>query len=1082
MKKLTASLLSAALVASLAISGSAFASGTQRSAGDATDGTWDYPWYKTTATAPSYRNEAPASNAVDGNTQTHWHSNWGTGSGTGATTLTDEERYIQLELEKEVEISGVRYLPRQGTDDGVGNGRVTSCKVQVSQTGNEGDWQDATAQVQTWANDAAWKLVALDEPVSAKYIRLYGVTTVSDSGTANAFMSCAELRVQTTQKQDTNIFLGKDASASSQLPDQEANKANDGDTNTQWCANWRPDASPAADKTLRGNWWQVDLGEAYEVDELNLVFEQSATWQYHVAVSDDPAFTDYTFDDTAITTVTAAETTVDVNQAGQYVRVYVMSSTNGRWPCLKEVSGTGTVVTTPEVTEEEVRALVSEANGKLGEWYKSGWSEYSEAIANAQTVLGQTDPTAEDLAAAKQAIETAKGNLVERDQYTADDPFVFPAQGGVTTTLEAEFAQLHNEVLDSDGKWALQVAEADWASHGKYINCLNQQDTITFYYNAPVAGTYLVEAFYRSGSGTNELVWSGANIQNGTIVAGATDDAAETHTVTFNMVITKAGAGTLVFTGPDTKSPQLDKLEITLTEAAYSITVTSPVEGGTATADHTTAAAGDTVTLTPVASEGYHFVEWQVEGNAVEITDNTFTMPESNVTITPVFEAHTYGEPTFAWAEGNTSVTATFTCDREDCGHQETATAQATSAVTKQPTCTEKGVTTYTATVSFNGEQYPASKTEENVAALGHKYGEPTFSWAEDGSSATATFTCACGDEHEETAVITHEVKTPATCTEKGTTTYTATVTVDFGEGTYTSTKDVQDIPAVAHTTELQNAKEATCTTDGYTGDLVCTVCGTVVEEGETIKATGHTQETIPGKEATCTQDGLTDGVKCSVCGEILVEQEVIKATGHKFEDGVCTVCGEKDPNYVPPTQEPQGDVVLDNQTGDQITAGNADEVFGANTIITVVRVEDGETYAAVEQALKGVVADMKHTAILDITATLNGKPVQPSAPVQMTFAIPQHLSADNLKLFYVSDDGKTTQEIPITVDKDARTVTATIAHFSTYVLANVVVDETTGTVPPTGDASQLMLMTGMLLTSAAALGGLVVASRKRRG
>ena len=139
MKKLTASLLSAALVASLAISGSAFASGTQRSAGDATDGTWDYPWYKTTATAPSYRNEAPASNAVDGNTQTHWHSNWGTGSGTGATTLTDEERYIQLELEKEVEISGVRYLPRQGTDDGVGNGRVTSCKVQVSQTGNEGD-------------------------------------------------------------------------------------------------------------------------------------------------------------------------------------------------------------------------------------------------------------------------------------------------------------------------------------------------------------------------------------------------------------------------------------------------------------------------------------------------------------------------------------------------------------------------------------------------------------------------------------------------------------------------------------------------------------------------------------------------------------------------------------------------------------------------------------------------------------------------------------------------------------------------------------------------------------------------------
>ena len=434
------------------------------------------------------------------------------------------------------------------------------------------------------------------------------------------------------------------------------------------------------------------------------------------------------------------------------------------------------------------------------------------------------------------------------------------------------------------------------------------------------------------------------------------------------------------------------------------------------------------------------------------------------------------------------------------CNHEETATSnEVSSNVTKQPTCTDKGETTYTATVTFNGEQYPASKTEENVAALGHKYGEPTFSWAEDNSSVTATFTCSVCN-HEETATsneVSSSVTKQPTCTEKGETTYTATVT--FNGEQYPASKTEANVAALAHTTELQNAEGATCTTDGYTGDLVCTVCGTVVEEGETIKATGHTQETIPGKEATCTQDGLTDGVKCSVCGEILVAQEVIKATGHHYVDGVCTNCGAKDPNYVPPTENPDpdpstpvdpepsapvtgGDVTVDNNTDNQITVGNADQVFDQGTVITVESVTQGEIFNTVKEALKGVVADMKHTAILDITATLNGKLVQPSAPVQMTFAIPQHLSADNLKLFYVSDDGKTTQEIPITVDKDARTVTATIAHFSTYVLANVVADETTGTVPPTGDASQLMLMTGMLLTSAAALGGLVVASRKRRG
>ncbi len=38
-------------------------------------------------------------------------------------------------------------------------------------------------------------------------------------------------------------------------------------------------------------------------------------------------------------------------------------------------------------------------------------------------------------------------------------------------------------------------------------------------------------------------------------------------------------------------------------------------------------------------------------------------------------------------------------------------------------------------------------------------------------------------------------------------------------------------------TTEVVNAKPATCTEDGYTGDLVCTVCGVVIGQGEVIPA-----------------------------------------------------------------------------------------------------------------------------------------------------------------------------------------------------------------------------------------------------
>lgn len=42
------------------------------------------------------------------------------------------------------------------------------------------------------------------------------------------------------------------------------------------------------------------------------------------------------------------------------------------------------------------------------------------------------------------------------------------------------------------------------------------------------------------------------------------------------------------------------------------------------------------------------------------------------------------------------------------------------------------------------------------------------------------------------------------------------------------------------HTTEIRNAKDATCTEDGYTGDEVCTGCGATVSTGEVIAATGH--------------------------------------------------------------------------------------------------------------------------------------------------------------------------------------------------------------------------------------------------
>ncbi len=102
-----------------------------------------------------------------------------------------------------------------------------------------------------------------------------------------------------------------------------------------------------------------------------------------------------------------------------------------------------------------------------------------------------------------------------------------------------------------------------------------------------------------------------------------------------------------------------------------------------------------------------------------------------------------------------------------------------------------------------------------------------------------------CAHEHVYTSAVT-----APTCTERGYTTHTCAC----GES-YTDTY----VDALGHKPELKNAKAATCTEAGYTGDKVCSVCGVTVEKGRELKALGH-----------------------------------------KFVDGVCSECGAKDPSYNP--------------------------------------------------------------------------------------------------------------------------------------------------------------------------------------
>ena len=158
-------------------------------------------------------------------------------------------------------------------------------------------------------------------------------------------------------------------------------------------------------------------------------------------------------------------------------------------------------------------------------------------------------------------------------------------------------------------------------------------------------------------------------------------------------------------------------------------------------------------------------------------------------------------------------------------------------------------------------------------------------------------------------SVTAHEIPITAAKLHNADGTYTETAnasagdTINYVSGVWGGT------PCAHENTELRNAKEATCTEPGYTGDTYCKDCGEKIGTGTAIPAKGHTEVIDEAVAATCTTPGKTEGKHCSVCNEILVAQEVIPAKGHVEEirnikevtdtedgytgDTYCSVCNE---------------------------------------------------------------------------------------------------------------------------------------------------------------------------------------------
>ncbi len=156
----------------------------------------------------------------------------------------------------------------------------------------------------------------------------------------------------------------------------------------------------------------------------------------------------------------------------------------------------------------------------------------------------------------------------------------------------------------------------------------------------------------------------------------------------------------------------------------------------------------------------------------------------------------------------------------------------------------------------------------------------------------------------------------------------------------------------------------------------------------------------------------------------------------------------------------------------------DGDRAFPTDTVVQAKKLEGERIPATVKTALEGIAADGK-LVVFDITAKGTGDAVQPSGKVAVTFAIPPALSAENLKLYYVAENG-TKEEIAITVNAAEKTVTAELTHFSLYVLCNTsAAAGNADATPPTGENVRLIVAIAAAALVAAALCILTVKKKR---
>lgn len=251
-------------------------------------------------------------------------------------------------------------------------------------------------------------------------------------------------------------------------------------------------------------------------------------------------------------------------------------------------------------------------------------------------------------------------------------------------------------------------------------------------------------------------------------------------------------------------------------------------------------------------------------------------------------------------------------------------------------------------------------------AACAHRFGEWKVTVAatctKDGVSRRICSICGAVEEKSVPAAGHNfgawTVTKAATCTESGISTRKCSVC---------GTEETMIVPSLGHSMTATAGKAATCTEAGNSAYWTCSRCHKffsdaagkteIAKDSWVIAALGHDEATRAAVAATCYASGHEADTYCKRCGIVITAGATIPATGkHTYVNGVCTVCGVKNP--------------MANVKGDDIKVDSKDNKTAAGDGL-VIKADDtitGEVLADIKAAVSDGAITVTVTDTLQLT------------------------------------------------------------------------------------------------------------------